>query len=53
LKSRDVAKSAANARRALAGPEARELRAAEEKGRRGPNSKPEDDDQIPISDPLQ
>lgn len=51
LQLRDVDKSAAKARRALEGSEARELREAEEKGKRGPDSE-QDDEQLPISDPL-
>ncbi|HEX2880539.1 MAG TPA: hypothetical protein VHO25_13490 [Polyangiaceae bacterium] len=52
LKSRDVGQSATRARRALEGPEARELREAEEKGKRGPKSELQDEDKLPISDPL-
>lgn len=52
LKSRDVSKSAAKARRALEGSEARELSEAEKKGKRGPDSEREDEEQLPISDPL-
>jgi hypothetical protein len=52
LKSRDVGQSAVRARRALEGSEARSLRDAEEQGKRGPKSEIEDEEQVPISDPL-